>query len=218
MGKKRVFSFVLFTGLLGQLNMAFGAADPTFMRALHMGINCCGTIPGIRTSVSTFLDTAQLISATGVQVHVSRSSFVDSNGITKTNDVAQVDLAGVAVGSNWAFSQAGFWVVRDADTHEIFVQFRPSLDPSLAEISGFAADITFSMPADGAWAETSMISLVSGAALDYVAAVVAHAPGLVQASSFSLSPPATFDQASVIEALTRLRTRIQLQRNEYFEF
>src|SRR6185369_4148773 len=66
----------------------------------------------IRTAVSRFLDSAQSLSTSEVQVNVAWSSFVDSTGATITSDIAQVHLAGVTLGSSRSFAQAGFWIGR----------------------------------------------------------------------------------------------------------
>ena len=177
------------------------------MRAVHMEGNWGGNVQGIRSTVSGFLRTAPSLTAGASRVTVSRSTFVDSSGKTIVNDVAQIRFDMVVVGSR-PFTQAGFWLGRNVDTQDIFLQFRPSLDSSLAGIPGFSADITLQMSANGRSVDTSQIDRASGAAFDYVVAVIAHARELLDRAPFVIQAPATFDQASVSTALQALRTRV----------
>ena len=206
------------SALAVQMSAASDPRDLKHMRALHVTGNWGGNIRGIRTSVSGFLDTAPSISAGSVQTTVNRSSFVNAQGKTVTNDVAEVKLSIVVVGSSRSFTQAGFWVVQDVNTQDIFLQFRPSLDSSLAGIPGFTSDITFQMSPDGAFVDTSPIERATGAAFDYVAAVIANAPSLVQQGSFALRPPAAFDRPAVAAALQKLQDRVKAAETEYWEF
>jgi hypothetical protein len=215
-GARRFLSLAIVTCLL--LNGSFASAQLPRMRALHMEGNWGGNIRGIRTSVSSFLDSAPTIAATSVQSDVVRSSFVNASGKTITNDVARIQLTGVKVGSSASYARAGFLVGRIVDTQEVYLQFRPSIDPSLAAIAGFAGDITLRMSADGTSLDTSQISLASGAALDYAAAVVANAQSLVQGSRFALQAPATFDLSAVTLALDRFRARVLASKDDYFQF
>lgn len=195
------------------------AAQPELknMRAVHMEGNWGGNVQGIRTAVWSFLRTAPSLSAGSTRVSVGRSTSVDSFGKRVRSDVAQVRFDIVVVGSR-PFTQAGFWLVRDVDTQQIYLTFHPALDSSLRGIPGFASDVTVVMSADGRSIDTVQIERASGAAFDYIAAVIAHAHRLIEGGTVVVNPPATFDRSAVIAALQKLRNRIETIENEYFEF
>ena len=207
--------FIVATALLAQPCNA--GTDLTRIRALHMEGNWSGNQGGIKTTGSPLLNSALSISATSISTVVNRSSFINSSGTTVTNDVAQVRLGGVMLGGT-ALAQAGFWVVRDTSTQNLLLQFRPSLDPSLTGIPGFAGDITFSMPADGSRADVSQMTRLSGTALNYVASIVAAGWVLVRGGTFRINAPATFDQNSVVQTLQRFQAAVQAEQDEYFQF
>jgi hypothetical protein len=192
------------------------ATDLTRIRALHMEGNWGGNRQGIKEAGPGLLNSAVAISVTDTSIVVNRSSFINPSGATIINDVAQVRLSGVMLGST-PLAQAGFWIGRTS-TQNIVLQFRPSLDSSLQGVPGFAGDITFSMPVDGSSVDISQMSLATGTALNYVASIVANGPALVTGGTFSINAPSTFDQDSVAEALQKLLAAVQASHDEYFAF
>jgi glycosyl hydrolase family 113 len=187
------------------------------MRALHMEGNWGGNQHGIKWAVSGMFDLAQPLSSTTVSTSVNRSSFVDSFGVLHVNDVAQVKLTGITLGGG-AIAEGGFWVVRNVLTSAINVQFRPSLDSSLADICCFSGDLSFNFSVGATYIDQTPMSLATGTASTYVASVANTGAALVQSGSFSIAPPAAFDQASIVAALTAFQSAVGGTKDEYFRF
>jgi hypothetical protein len=158
------------------------------------------------------LDSAPSISASSIQTNVSRGSFTDANGKLITNDMAEVHLTNVTLGTGTSLSKCGFWVGRDANTLQSFLQFRPSIDPTLAAIPGFAGDIHIPL-SDFSISNIEVVNTASGVAYDFVVAVLANAPALVQSGSYSMTGGATLDKDSVIKMMQDLQTALRSDRS-----
>jgi hypothetical protein len=212
-----VVRFMTRTISLAVLALVVGCAhagpDLARMRALHMTGNWSGNIQGIKPSPFA---SAQTISATTVQATVSRSSFVDSAGVTRTNDVAMIRLTGVTLGAGTSLAQAGFWVARDVGSATTQLQFKVSLDSSLAGISGFSGDVGF--PISGGSVDTSQLSQISGLARDFAIAVLTQGATLTQAGAFTLQNGATLDKNAVVQALQTVQSSVQASQNAYFQW
>lgn len=187
------------------------------MRAAHMDGNWGGNTQGIRTTVQGYFPGALPIKADNVQVYVNRSSYVDQAGVKQTNDVAQVELNNVKIGDQ-SLPRAGFWVVQDVNTKRKVLQFRPSFDPVLKQIQGFAGDITISLPSSTEALDLSQLALASGPARDYVLAVLANGASLFPTTNYKLNSPAALDQQTISQVFKDITERDQQVKIAYFEF
>ena len=157
------------------------------------------------------LTTPRPIAVESIHVDVTRSSVVDASGLTRQLDTAVARMTGVRVGPSQTHATAGFAITRYVDTLQAWVSFAPSWDPSLRGITGFADDVNVWLTSpDGRFVDDSGLSLASGAAYEYVAAVLAGAPELVQRATFAVATPAALDRASVAQVLSIVRSRIGL--------
>lgn len=191
---------------------------PTHMRAVHAGGNWGGNYLSIERANPGPLAAATTIAAASAVASVTRSSYVDATGTTVFADGAVIGLGDVHLGTGAHFERAGFWVVRHVNDGATFIQFRPSLDPSLAGIPGFAGDVTFGLSADGKGIDVKPLRQLTGPAAEYVAAVLAHAPELLANAAFAVKPPATLDRAAVVEAMERARAAMTRDLGEYFDY
>lgn len=189
------------------------------LRAVHMEGNFGNNTRGIRSALPSPLVTGPEMTAASVTVAVGRGSFVDASGATITDDVARVDLTDVRIGDATRLNRAGFWIVRNVQTGATLLQFRPSLDPSLAGVAGFPRDLNLSLSADGSVAYWDDALLATGAAAQFVAAVLTHGADLIaRASTYNLNAPAALDSVAATAILRGLHDRILESSHRYFDF
>jgi hypothetical protein len=192
---------------------AFAQSDMRHMRGVHATSNYGVNVQGFRKAV--FASPAT-IAAESVRVNISRS--VSSFG---TWDTASVLLTGVTVGNSPRLETAGFWVSSNPITGQISLAFNPSMDASLADVSGFAGDVNLARPAGGPGMFLDQISNASGSALQYVVAVAAHGADLVSGATYQDSGGSALDRTSLMQALDAIKASIAYQegaKSRYFEF
>jgi len=220
-----VWAAAIFLFHISLMPRSIYGADLTRIRALHMEGNWGGNQQGIKSAGVGVLDNSQPISAGAISAVESRGSFTDGTGATITNDVAQVTLTNVILGST-TLARAGFWIGRTVASGnpnsgkpgDVFLQFRPSLDSSLQDVPGFSQDVSLGIPAGSTTASMSQVSLASGVALTYVASVLAEGSTLLKQSNFTLNAPAAFTQTEIMQALDQFKTFALASENEYFNF
>jgi hypothetical protein len=187
--------------------------DLRHMRAVHVGGNWGGNASGFKPPL---LSDAQALAVSSVSVQSSVSSFRDSQGVTHTNDVAQVQIANVRIGAT-TLARAGFWVYRDAATGNTGLQMRPQLDSNLAGVSGFAGDINVSLDASGTSVVVDGMASATGDALALAKAVLAHGSEIVTGASAVVGTGSTIGQpAALSAALARLRTALEGGDAQFF--
>ncbi|MFC7518991.1 DUF4214 domain-containing protein [Herbaspirillum sp. GCM10030257] len=186
------------------------------MRAVHMYSNYGDNVRGVKPALS---DAPQSLSASGVTTDISRSSYTESSGNTVIFDTATVKLSNVKLGGGASYAQAGFALSRRADNGELSLDFSPSVNTSLAAIQGFAGNVHLQISADGKTVNQWTMINASGAAREYIAAVVAHAAELLAGGTFNVhTSNAVFNQASLIQAIQLVRKGIQDDDSAYFNY
>lgn len=191
---------------------ALGQQDMRHMRGAHATSNYGVNVAGFRKPVFGAPDT---ISAERVSVQISRS--ISAFG---TWDLAAVKLSGVTIGNGTRLASAGFWLSTNPVTGAMSLAFNPSLDTSLASVSGFAADVNLGRAADGTIDLTQM-SRASGTALRLAVAVATSGSALVSNATYQASADATLGRASLMQALDAVKASIDQQegaRTRYFQF
>jgi hypothetical protein len=193
---------------------AFAQPDLRHLRGVHATSNYGANVQGFRKAV--FASPAA-ITADSVSVNIVRS--VSSLG---TWDTANVVLTGVTVGTSPKLASAGFWLSSNPATGELSLAFNPSMDPSLAPVSGFAGDVNLPRTGNGQDIFLDQVSRASGLAFQYVVAVAAHASQLVAAASnVQASNGATLDLAAVMQDLDAIKASIAAKegaKSRYFDF
>ncbi|RZI41125.1 DUF4214 domain-containing protein [Herbaspirillum sp. HC18] len=186
------------------------------MRAVHIYSNYGDNVRGVKPALS---DAPQSLSASSATIDISRYTNTESSGNTVIFDTATVKLSNVKLGGGASYAQAGFMLSRRADTGDLALDFAPSFDTSLSAIQGFAGDVHLQISADGKTVDQWPLLNASGAAREYIAAVVAHAAELLASGKFNApTSNGAFTQASVIEAMQRVRKGIQDDDNAYFNY
>ncbi|MFN9476492.1 hypothetical protein [Acidovorax sp.] len=174
-----------------------------------------GSAEGIRNSVPGPFQTGGQLKVQDVRTSVSRSSFTQPDGQKFTNDVARVELTNVQLPSGTLLPKAGFWLVRTLENSTRLLQFRPSLDSSLREVSGFSEDLTFILTSDGL-VQTPSSSTVVGAARELVSSVIASGASLMPTSAVVDSSSTSLDKQSIVETLNSIRAGVLAVPDHYF--
>jgi hypothetical protein len=185
--------------------------DLRHMRGISATSNYGTNEAGFRRSS---LAAAPAISADSVRVDLSRSS-----GSGGTWDLAAVSLSGVTLGGK-RLASAGFWLSRNAETGQLGLAFNPSMDPSLAGVSGFAGDVNFARLPSGSTTVTD-IARTSGDARNLVLAVIDSGAALAAAGNYQAAAGAGLTRGALLEALATMKASIQQADNPkaaYFEF
>ena len=202
---------------------AWAAPDFKHLRGLHMMGNWAGNVMGFK---SPLLAEAPAISVAHAEVQAVISSGTDANGVQFTNDMALIKLVGVRLGADAQLQLAGFWIAKNLETGNIFIQFRPTADPNLAGVTGFSGDLTFLLPAGtGTGAPDPAINIadnmagVTGDARKLALALLAHGPELAAFATYTIGPGAEFGRTdSLVLALTAFRDAMGMADNRYFDF
>lgn len=187
------------------------------MRAVHAMGRWGGNVRGF---ASPLLNEAPTAAVQRVTVATSRGSFVDNQGITQTNDLAQVTLEGVQLGSGRSVARAGFWVYRSTRTGDSGIQFRPQLDSNLAGIDGFNGDVNIAVPAVGSTTAPDLTAVrgLTGTARALVLAVLAQGGALVRSGSYTVTGGAEFgDMATLSATLDRVTSLLDTDK-AYFDY
>lgn len=187
----------------------WGQTDLRHMRGVNATSNYGTNENGFRRSV---LGVAPAISATNARVNISRTTSTAG-----TWDLAAVSLSGVTLGNTFLGS-AGFWVSRNPGTGELGLSFSPSVDHSLAEVTGFDGDVNIPRLASGQ-VFLNQVPRATGKARDLLLAVVEHGSNLVANASYEASGVTSLDRSSVLSALDTMKSSIQEAdnaKNSYF--
>lgn len=188
----------------------------TGVSGAHMAINFTSvTSQAMRNSVPGPFQAGGSIAVEDMQVTVTRSAFTQANGQQASNDLAQAVLTNVRLANGSLLPKAGFWVGRTVETGARILQFRPSLDASLRDVPGFGEDLTFVLGPDGS-VQIPSLNAVGGVARDFVAAVIANGPALMNAATVQVIAPAQLGKEAVGQILTNLHTSVQAAPDQYF--
>jgi hypothetical protein len=179
---------------------------------LALGLLVCLLVAGgPAVAADRCLSRPRTITAATARIDVARNQFVEASGAVRTLDAAVVRLATCGSAPNRALPWPASRSPRDVDTLQAWVSFQPSWDETLAGIPGFAGDITIGLSSpEGRFVSDADLARATSLAYEYVAAVLTHAPELLQGADFTSQPPASFDHAAVIDVLQTVRARLNV--------
>lgn len=176
------------------------------MRGVHMTGN--GTVNAARAMREAVnpppFYTGGALTFGSATMSISRSSFVDSNGVLQTNDTANVRLTNVTLHNGTFLPLAGFSVYRSLDGQNRGLQFSPSFDTSLRGVSGFGANVTISLQPDDSLGFPAD-SGATGNAMQFMADLIQSGPEVVLAAALTSQPPAALTRPQVADVLERIR-------------
>ena len=168
----------------------------TGMRAVHMGGHWAANPEGIKVWRDAALVAGPTITAARATAQARRVRFIDSQGREVVNDNVELHLSDVQLGNGRRFASAGLWIVRDVTRGGTYVQWRPSINPDLAGIEGFARDVSLTLADDHASAWWDDAKSATGPAGELVAAMLTHGPALLAGASFSVDVDAGLERAA----------------------
>ena len=113
--------------LSGRSRLVGNIAPPAVSGASAVGLNR-KTLPNLSYSSAV--------------VNSNTSTFVNSNGQAITNQAANVAFQNISTSEGLSYPRFGFFFVRAIGDTKVFLQFRPTVDPNLAGISGFTQDVS----------------------------------------------------------------------------
>jgi hypothetical protein len=83
------------------------------------------------------------VSFSGAALNLNESVFQNGQGQAQVNDMADIAFTNLKTSDGYSAAKFGVWFGQVYGTTTLFVQFRPTLDPNLANIPGLTSDLQF---------------------------------------------------------------------------
>jgi hypothetical protein len=91
---------------------------------------------GLRSGLPT-------VSFAAAALNLNESVFKNGQGQSQVNDMANIAFTNLKTSDGYSAAKFGVWFGQVYGTTTLFVQFRPTLDPNLANIPGLTSDLQF---------------------------------------------------------------------------